>query len=413
MARKPCDYLLCGIGELYTMDSGSPGFVAAPDLESLPVLANGAVAVLNGKVAFVGSETELKEQYEPAEVVNLKGALLVPGLVDAHTHPAFAEGRAEEFDWRARGLSYLEIAKRGGGILSSVRAVREASEEELTAQVVAHFQRMQAHGTVACEAKSGYGLTLEDEVKSLRAIKAGAEATGMEVLPTFLGAHMVPQEFKEKPDRYVEILCEEVLPAIFEQGLARAADVFIEDHAFTLERAERYLSRASDLGFALRVHSDQFANVGGTELAVSLGAESVDHLEVLSDAGLDALVTSGTTCAGLLPTVPHFLRQDADAPAHKLLKAGVPWFVATDFNPGSCYTASLPEAAHFARIRLNLTALEALAGMTLHAATSLGAGDRLGRIAPGYEARFTILDLPDLFHFGYGLGENPARIWSP
>ncbi len=393
------------------MDAGSVGVIAAADLESLPVIRDAAVAVLDGKVSALGPEPELRSQWQGKEVVDCGGGLLVPGLVDAHTHPAFAAERAEEFDWRAQGLSYLEIAERGGGILSSVRAVRQASEVELTAKVISHFQRMQAHGTVACEAKSGYGLSLEDELKSLRAIRAASTATGMEVFPTFLGAHMVPEEYANQKDQYVELLCQEVLPAVWEQGLARAADVFIEEHAFSLLRAERYLNSARDLGFALRVHSDQFVNVGGTELAVSLGAECVDHLETLSDAGLDALVTSGKTCAGLLPAVPHYLRQDADAPAQKLLKAGVPWFVATDFNPGSCYTASLPEAAHFARIRLKMTALEALAGMTLHAAQSLGAGDRLGRFAPGYEARFTVLDLPDLCHFGYGFGENPARIW--
>lgn len=409
MERTDCDLLVHGAAAVLTLDPGSPRAPRAAELSDLPVYEQGAVAVLDGRIAAVGPEAELRRDWRPRRSLDAAGGLVVPAFVDGHTHPAFAAGRAEEFDWRTEGISYVEIAQRGGGILSSVRAVREASEEQLTACVAAHFRRMLRHGTASCEAKSGYGLSTEEELKSLRAIRAAGEATGMTVFPTFLGAHMVPEEHRGDPDRYLDVLCQESLPAVQEAGLARAADVYIEGHAFDLTRSRRYLERAKELGFSLRVHADQFEALGGVALAVELGAECVDHLEVLNDAGLEALAMSGRTFAGLLPVVPHFLRQKEDAPARRLIQAGVPFFVATDFNPGTSYTASLPEAAHFARIRLKLSALEALAGVTIYPAASLGVADRKGRIAPGADADLAILDLPDLHHFAYGLGENPLR----
>lgn len=388
----PCDLLLHGTAGIHGTTEGAD-----------------ALAISDGKVLAAGSEASLRERYRPAHTEDAHGLLGLPGFVDAHTHPAFAVGRAQEFDWRAEGLDYLEIAARGGGIHSSVRAVREASEEQLTACVVAHFRRMQRHGTTTCEAKSGYGLSLTDERKSLRAIHAAAAATGMHVRATCLAAHMVPEEHREQPERYFDLLHDEILPALREEGLAVAADVFIEQGAFDLPASRRYLERARELGYGLRVHADQFHSFGGVELAVELGAESVDHLEVLSDSGLEALAMSRRTYAGLLPSVPHFLRQKFDAPARRLLAAEVPYFIATDFNPGSSYTASLPEAAHFARIRLNLSAAQALHGITHGAASSLGLGDRKGRLDPGYDADFVLCELPDLTHLGYGFGENPVR----
>ena len=394
MERTPCDFLVFGATDVVTWVDG---------------VAGDSVAVSSGKVVAVGAEADLREAWLPADEVDAAGALLVPGFVDAHTHPVFAAGRAEEFDWRAQGVDYLEIARRGGGILSSVKHVRECPEDRLAEIVEGHFQRMLGLGTMACEAKSGYGLSLEAELKSLRAIREAADLTGMEAHPTFLGAHMIPAEHRDAPEVYLDLLCEEMLPRVAEEGLARAADIFIEEGAFNLEQARRYLERAKELGFALRVHADQFNELGGVQLAVELGAECVDHLEALTDAGLEALALGEKkTFAGLLPAVPHFLRQSIDAPARKLLDAGVPYFVATDFNPGSCYTPSLAEAAHFARVRLCLTASEALYGVTAGAADSLGIGNRRGRIAPGYEGDFLMLNLPDIHHFGYAFGECPV-----
>lgn len=390
----PCDLLVYGTSELVT---NQPGVKAD------------AMAITDGKVVAVGLEGDLRAQFAPRYQEDGKGLLGLPGFLDGHTHPAFAVGRAEEFDWRAQGLSYLEIAERGGGIHSSVRAVRECEEEQLTQIVAGHFRRMLRHGTTACEAKSGYGLSMDDEIKSLRAIHAAAEQTGMTIYPTCLAAHMVPLEHKETPDRYLDLLCNELLPEVKRLNLAVAADIFIETGAFDLKRARTYLERARELGFELRVHADQFESLGGTELAVELEAQSVDHLEVLHDSGMEALAMTKRTYAGLLPSVPHFLRQQADAPARRLIQAGVPYFIATDFNPGSSYTASLPEAAHFARVRLNLSAEEAFHGITKFAAESVGAGDVKGSLAPGYDADFVLCDLPDLHHLGYGFGENPVR----
>lgn len=367
-----------------------------------------SVVVVDGKVAATGREEDLRPLWAAQQEIDAGGTVVVPGFVDGHTHPVFAVGRAEEFDWRAQGVDYLEIAARGGGILSSVRHVRECPEEELLGIVRGHLKRMLRHGTTCFEGKSGYGLSTEAELKSLRVLQQAAEEVGMELRATFLGAHMVPEEHREAPERYLDILCEEMLPAVKEQGIARAADIFIEQGAFDLEQARRYCTRASELGFALRIHADQFHELGGVQLAVEFGAESVDHLEALSDTGLEAMAMSGRTYAGLLPSVPHFLRQEADAPARRMISAGIPFFVATDFNPGSSYTPSLAEAAHFARVRLRMTAKEALFGVTLGAAESLGA-EQKGHLRVGADADLLLLDIPDSFHFGYAFGENPVR----
>lgn len=405
--RQPCERMLAGIADLVTLDDG--GRVPEPGaLERCTRLQDGAVAVDQGRIVAVGTTAEVEAAWKATERLDCSGRTVVPGFVDAHTHPAFAATRAEEFEWRSEGLDYVEIAERGGGILSSVEAVRAASEEELTAAVGAHLDRMWAHGTMTAECKSGYGLSTEDELKSLRAIHAAAAKSPVEVVTTFLGAHEVPTEFRHSPTQYLDLLCEEMLPAIAESGLARAADIFCEAHVFDLASTRRYCERARELGFALRVHADQLAPLGGAQLAAELGAESADHLERIDEAGIAAIAEAGTY-AGLLPAVPHYLRQAHDAPARALIDAGCRWFVATDFNPGSCYTASIPEALHFARIRLRLSALEALAGATCYAADSLALGARKGRIAVGLDADLLVLDLPDLLHLGYGLGENPVH----
>lgn len=395
MSTKHCQLLIHGAAEVVSWDPQAPA-------------NSDAVVVVDGKIAEVGVEQDLRKTWQPFDEVNAFGGVVAPGFIDGHVHPVFAVGRAEEFDWRAQGVDYLEIAARGGGILSSVRNVRAADPEDLFDTVCAHLRRMRHHGTTAMEGKSGYGLSTEDELKSLQILARAGDAVGMEVFPTFLGAHMFPEEYRDDQEGYLDLLCNEMLPAVKEQGIARAADIFIEQGAFNVEQARRYCERALELGFQLRIHADQFHQIGGVELAVELGAECVDHLEVLSDSGLEAMALSGETYAGFLPSVPHFLRQKEDAPARKLLQAGVPYFIATDFNPGSSYTPSLPEAAHFGRIRLNLTAAEVMHGVTLGAAASLGIDNRKGHLRHGADADLVVLALPDLFHFGYAFGENPV-----
>ena len=394
MSTQPCQLLIFGAAEIVSWDSQAPS-------------AADSVVVVDGKIAELGQEADLRQRWSPLAEVDAAGGLVAPGFIDAHVHPVFAVGRAEEFDWRAQGMNYLEIAARGGGILSTVQHVRATDPEDLFDTVCTHLRRMRRHGTTSMEGKSGYGLSTQDELKSLQVLAQAGAAVGMEVFPTFLGAHMFPLEYRDNQEAYLDLLCNEMLPAVKEQGIARAADIFIEQGAFSVAQARRYCERAIELGFKLRIHADQFHQLGGVELAVELGAESVDHLEALSDAGLEAMAISGKTYAGFLPTAPHFLRQKENAPARKLIQAGVPYFLATDFNPGSSYTPSLPEAAHFGRIRLNMTAEEVLFGITLGAAGSLGLEQRKGHLRRGADADLVVLDLPDLFHFGYAFGENP------
>lgn len=401
--RTEIDLLVCGT---IATPEGTQARGGA-DLGSLRSIENGAIAVSGHEIVAVGEASELKQRFDARRVLDADGGVIVPGFVDCHTHPVFMGTREKEFDLRTRGASYVEIAAAGGGILSSVQGVRGADAEVLQALLLRRLDRFLDLGTTTIEAKSGYGLTLEAEAKSLRVLKA-ASGHPVEIVPTFLGAHDVPPEYRDDRGAYVELLINEMLPAIKAEGLAEYCDIFTESHVFGLDDSRRILERARDLGFGLRLHVDQLSALGGAELAAELGAASADHLEFVSDRGIDALGEAGVIPV-LCPLVPLYLRVDQEAPARRMIDRGLAPALSTDFNPGSCYLQSLPEVATWAALRYSMTVEECLTALTLNAAVSIGRGAILGTLEVGKQADIVVLDVPNLTHLVYEFGRSPIR----
>jgi imidazolonepropionase len=353
-----------------------------------------AYVLCNGhRIEAVGRMSALGTVDGEVEELDGRGLCAIPGLVDCHTHACFAGDRVEEFALRAAGASYEELHAAGGGILSTVRATRAAGEAALAELVQEHRHWMLHAGTTTFESKSGYGLDLDTELASLRAID---QASGV---PTWLGAHAVPPEFDDA-DAYLDFALAEVLPAA--ASLAEAADIFIERGAFDVAQARRYLTACAEAGLALRLHGDQFAELGAVDLAIELGARSIDHLEATGQEGVAALGRSDVA-AVLLPASALFLGRPMP-PARALVDAGAIVALATDFNPGSAFCESLPVVTSLAATQLHLSPGEALAACTVNAAQVLGRADRLGRLAPGYAADLVLLDAPDWRYLAYHLG---------
>jgi len=401
--------LIHNLAEVATPLGTSPR--RGPEQGKVLRLRGAEVVCKDSQIEFAGSPEErvrLFGDLPDAERLDGRGGTLIPGFVDPHTHLPWAGTREEEFMARLAGTTYQEIAAKGGGILSTVASTRRASEEELAANVLRRMDHMLACGTTTAEAKSGYGLNLGDELKQLRAIRRAAAEHPVDLVPTLLAAHEIPPEFRG-PDRerYVDLICDEIVPATAEAGLARFCDVFCEHGVFSAEESRRVLEAGVRHGLAPRLHADEFADSGGAELAAQLGALSADHLMAVSDAGIDALAGSGVT-AVLLPGTSFFLMKKVYAPARRLVQAGVPVALATDCNPGSSHTESMPMIVVLAVIQLGLTIEEALTAATLNAACSLGLGTEIGSIETGKRADLVLLDAPNLLHLAYHYGINPV-----
>ncbi len=375
----------------------TPVGMAAPlrgaALGDVEVLEDAFVLCAEGRIEQVGRMRDLDRIEGDVEEIDGRGMAAIPGLVDCHTHACFAGDRVEEFSLRAAGASYEELHAAGGGILSTVRATRAAGEEELREAVRRHRGWMLRWGTATFEAKSGYGLDRDTELASLRAIAAEGG------IPTYLGAHAVPPEFDDA-EAYLDFVIAEALPEA--ARLAEAADVFLERGAFDAAQARRYLEAARGHGLALRLHTDQFTEAGGVQLAIELEARSVDHLEATGERGIAELAKSGVT-AVLLPASALFLGRPMP-PGRALVEAGASVALATDFNPGSAFCESLPIVCSLASTQLGLSPAEALSAVTVNAAHVLGRADRKGRLAPGYDADIVLVDAPDWRHVAYHLG---------
>jgi imidazolonepropionase len=369
-------------------------------LGDVDVLEDAYVLCDGDTIEAIGRMRDLPSLDGEVDEVYGDGCCAIPGLVDCHTHAAFGGDRVQEFSLRAAGATYEELHARGGGILSTVRATREAGEDGLRDAVLLHRDWMRRHGTTTFEAKSGYGLDHDTELASLRAIRSAGGS------PTWLGAHAVPPEFDDA-DAYLDFALAEVLPEAAE--IAEAADVFLERGAFDAAQARRYLEACRDAGLALRLHGDQFTEQGAIPLAIELGARSVDHLEATGDEGVRVLAASDVT-AVVLPASALFLGRPMP-PARALVDAGAAVALATDFNPGSAFCESLPLCCSLAATQLKLSPAEALSACTVNAAHVLGRADRIGRIAPGFRADLVLLDAPDWRYLAYHLGgEVVARV---
>ncbi|HDO1320959.1 TPA: imidazolonepropionase [Aeromonas veronii] len=371
-----------------------------------------AIGVKDGKIHALVPMAELKGPY-PAHWQDMRGKLVTPGLIDCHTHLVFAGSRAEEFELRQQGVPYAEIARRGGGIISTVRATRAASEELLFELALPRVTSLIREGVTTVEIKSGYGLTLDDELKMLRVARRLGEALPIRVKTTLLAAHAVPPEYRDDPDSWVETICQEIIPAAAEAGLADAVDVFCEHIGFSLAQTEQVYLAADQYGLPVKGHMDQLSNLGGSTLAANFGALSVDHLEYLDPEGILALAHRGVV-ATLLPTAFYFLKETKLPPVAALRKAGVAMAVSSDINPGTAPIVSLRMAMNMACTLFGLTPLEAMIGVTRHSAKALGEQDRLGQLRVGMAADFLIWHCAHPAELSYmvGVDQLASRIFN-
>jgi imidazolonepropionase len=392
--------VLGGIGQLATCRAqGKQG--------EIHTIAEGAVVWDEGRILWVGPERELPAEYRGMTRLDAGGRLVVPGLIDCHTHLAFGGWRADEFVERIQGRSYGEIAERGGGIAATVRATRAASEEQLTRRAGGFLAEMLRLGVTTVECKSGYGLTKTDELKLLAVYRRLAGEQPVRLVPTFLGAHALPSEFRNDRAGYLDLL-EDLLPVIAGEGLAVCCDVFVEQSAFSVDEARRILRAGQRAGLAAKVHADQLSTGGGAELAAELHALSADHLERVSESGIEALASTGVVAVSL-PCAALYLGQEA-MPARRLMAAGVPVAVATDFNPGTAPTYHLPLALTLGCTLQRMTPSEALKGATLFAARALGMERTIGSLEPGKNADLAIMDAVSVDHWLYHFRPNACTM---
>jgi imidazolonepropionase len=383
------------------------------ELRDVGLIKDGAMLVRDGRIEKIGTRRDVESSIaEAADVIDAGGRVVLPGFVDAHTHPVFAGTRVNEFEERAGGATYQEIAARGGGIQSTVKATRDASLEQLVLAGRRYASWFLRCGTTTVEAKSGYGLTLEDELKILRAIKQLNAETPLNYVPTFLGAHDVPPEYRARRDKYVSLLIEEMIPQVTEQKLAEYCDVFCEDRVFTNDESWKILSAARCGGLGLRIHADQLSLSGGAKLAAELNTVTADHLEHTDDAGIAALKAAGVQPV-LLPGSVYALGSARYPVARDMIEAGLAVVLATDFNPGSSPTPSMLMILSLASTHMKMTPAEGISAATINAAYSLNRGDKIGSLEAGKTADFVIYDCSDYRELAYFFGiEHPWRVFS-
>ncbi|BCG59346.1 imidazolonepropionase [Paenibacillus sp. URB8-2] len=394
--------------QLICMDTGH-GPRTGKGMSMLGVIADGSVVIEDGIIVFAGSDA-LAAQFVSSrqgevEVIDASGKVVAPGLVDPHTHVVYAGSRENELELRLQGEKYTDILKRGGGILNTAWSTREASEEELIEESLARLDRFLLHGVTTIEAKSGYGLTVNDELKQLRAARALDGRHPIDVISTFMGAHAVPEEYKHEPDIYVDLVINEMLPVVAEHRLAEYCDVFCERGVFDIAQSKRILEAAGRLGFKLKIHADEIAeNFGGAELAAKLGAVSAEHLLKASEEGIRALAKSGTI-AVLLPGTALFLMERA-ADARRMIDEGVAVALSTDCNPGTSPTVSMPFVMNAACLTMRMNPAEVLTASTINAAFAIGRGEEIGSIETGKRGDLLLFDVPNYRQLQYYYGMN-------
>jgi imidazolonepropionase len=381
------------------------------EMSDAGVTKDWAVAIAGDLIVAAGPQERLRSEYPSAREVDCAHGVITPGLVDSHTHAVFGRARYEEQEQRAAGAGYMEIARRGGGIHSSVSDLRARSEDDLFALTLERVKRLASYGSTTIEVKSGYGLSLDDELKSLRVIARVAAAAPVRLVPTWLGAHEIPLDYRARPkgrSEYVRLLIEDILPIVARDRLATFADVFCEPGVFTPAETRAILDASRMAGLGLKLHADELESHAGAELAVELGAKSADHLGAVSPAGIRALAGSGTV-ATLLPGTMLFLGRTGQAPARALIEAGAAVALATDFNPGTSPTVNFPLILTLGVSQLRMSAAEALIAATVNGAAALGLAETTGQLSPGYSADIAIFDADDFREIPYWYGDRRCR----
>ena len=384
------------------------------DMDALQIISDGAVVIKEGKIAAVGKTKDIVKQYaKPGadlsdfDMIDARDTAVLPGFVDSHTHFVFDGFRADEFSWRLRGDSYMEIMQRGGGIVNTVRATRKAAKEELIQSGIRRLDSMLSFGVTTAEGKSGYGLDRETEIKQLEVMAYLDQAHYVDVVPTFLGAHAVPEEYKGKTEAFIDFMANEVMAEVAERRLAEFCDIFCEKNVFSVDQSRRLLARAKDLGFQVKLHADEIVQMGGAELAAELGAVSADHLLQASDRGIENLAKAGVV-ATLLPATAFSLREPY-APGRKMIDRNCAVALATDFNPGSCFTESIPLVFALATLYMNISAEEAVSALTINAAAALNRADKIGSIDAGKNGDLIILEFPSYKYIPYHIGVSTVK----
>ena len=402
------DLIIEGAAELLTLRGNSSRPRWGEEMRDLGIIRQGALAARRGKIVWVGSTADLLTSVRPmafSKLIDAYGKTVMPGLVDPHTHLIFAGARENEFAMRIQGKTYQEIAAAGGGINATVAATRKTSKQELKAAARKSIDRMLALGTTTVEAKSGYGLELETELKMLETIRELSEEGPMTVVPTFMGAHEIPPEFRQNPEAYVDLVITRMLPAVVTHKLARFCDVFCETGIFSIEQSERIFRAAAGLGLEARVHADELSDLGGAAMAARTRARTADHLLFASDDGIRQMAGAGVI-AVLLPGTAYFLHLERYARAREMIAAGVPVALATDFNPGSCMTESMPLIMNIACTQMRMLPAEAITAATINAAWVIGEEDCAGSLEVGKQADILVMDAPGHEHLCYHFGVN-------
>lgn len=404
------DTLFVGARQVVTC-AGPPRARRGSEMRDAGVLSDAAVAISDGRIMAVGPAAELERRFPRAERIDCSGCVVTPGLVDSHTHALFGKPRFEEHELRASGQTYMEIARMGGGIHSSVRDVASRSEEELVALARPRLARLAAHGTTTLEIKSGYGLSTETEIRMLRAIRTLSMSHSLRIIPTWLGAHEIPAAARAS-DRtrgdWMAMLRDEMLPAVVAERLAKFADVFCEPGVYTVPESRDLLLAAKAAGLGLKLHADELEPAGAAELGTEIGAVSVDHLAAISDGGIEAVATSPTV-ATLLPGTMLFLGRGANAPARRLIDAGAAVALASDFNPGSSPTVNFPLILTLGVSQLRLSVAEVVVAATVNGAAALGIADRVGQLSPGFSADLALFEADDIRELPYWYGDRRCR----
>jgi imidazolonepropionase len=395
------DLVIRNIGQLLTMECDRPKKGA--EMRKLTVLETAALAIKDGIIAWMGKDAEAA-RLESAEVIDADGRLVTPGLVEPHTHLVFGGSREHEIPLKLQGVPYLEILRQGGGILSTVRATRNATKAALKAKAEKHLDRFLSYGVTTLEAKSGYGLNKETEIKQLEVVKELNETHPVDLVSTFLGAHAIPEEFQGQSGRYLQEMAE-LFPELKARGLAEFVDIFCETGVFSVAESHAFLEKAKQAGFGLKIHADEIDPLGGAELACDLGAATADHLVAISEEGIRRLAESDTI-AVLLPGTTFYLGKDVYAPARKLIDSGAAVALSTDFNPGSSVTENIQLIMSLAMLKLQMTPEEIWHAVTINAAFAIGRGQVAGQIRVGRAADLVIWDAPNYHYIPYHYGIN-------